>query len=212
MLRRWGPIAESSSVELRGLLCVTAWFGGCFFVGFLGQSSCVQETFRCGTNRHGLGGHIDGRWMVGLVGLGGLFQLGDSIILWSLFCQSIGFFSVCLLVLFHETRTSVTLQNGLQYEPSPKTHWAYWEGWNPFDILMAKNKDQIPSCSFNGDAKSWKRTYSCSGVNRSDTTVLLWLMFRTYLNSYGSLSAFLHLSARLFGRASSSFVGNAVFW
>jgi len=34
----------------------------------------VQETFRCGTERHGLVGNISDRWMVGLDDLRSLFQ------------------------------------------------------------------------------------------------------------------------------------------
>ena len=35
---------------------------------------CVQETFRCCTEGHGLVGNIDDRWMVGLDDIRGLFQ------------------------------------------------------------------------------------------------------------------------------------------
>jgi len=62
------------------------------------------------------------------------------VILWSSFYQSIGF--ACWF-LFWEMHASVTLQNGLQHEPSPKTHWASLMACNPFDTLMAKNKDQF---------------------------------------------------------------------
>jgi len=42
--------------------------------GGITEPGSIQETFRCSIEGHGLVGDIDGRWMVALHDLGGLFQ------------------------------------------------------------------------------------------------------------------------------------------
>jgi len=126
--------------------------------------------------------------MVGLGGLGRLFQP-----LWFCGLHSISPLGLLVGFCFGKCMPVSHCKMVCSMNPLPRHIGHLW--WHVIPLIHSWPKTK--TSSFNGNAKWLKRSYLCSSMNREDTIVLLRLMFRTYLSSYGSLSASLQLCEAL---------------